>query len=99
MYCVRAASSGVVRSLGGRARAHRGPVEAAHLPGGGGVPGAPRAVAPPRLTPARPASTRAHHLGTRESRAGTHITLFSFYYIASQKKLGVLYLFFVFLTV
>lgn len=59
---VAVACAGVVRPLGGRARAHGGAVEAAHLPGGGGVLRAAAARAAP--APARPRAARAHHIGT-----------------------------------
>lgn len=57
-----AAGARVLRPLGGRARAHGGAVEAAHLPGGGGVRRAARAA---RRAPAaqRPRAARAHHIG------------------------------------
>lgn len=62
MLTARASS---LRPLSGRARAHRGAVEAAHLPGGGGVRRAAAAAAAPAAAPAaaRPRAARAHHIG------------------------------------
>lgn len=60
------ARTGLIRPLGGRTRAHRGAVEAAHLPGGGRVL---RAAPPPAPAPParRPRAARTHHVGTAPS--------------------------------